>query len=51
MICKDCLYQRNCINGSWCIERKIYVELKVINQWRKCYLMDMFKVKQILNVL
>lgn len=32
MICKDCLYQRNCINGSWCIERKIYVEYRVINQ-------------------
>lgn len=32
MICSACQYKRNCINGSWCTKKRVYVEHKVINQ-------------------
>lgn len=31
MICQRCKHKRKCINGSWCMKLKVYVEHKIIN--------------------
>lgn len=30
MICDSCRFKRNCINGSWCSNKKLYMEHKSI---------------------